>query len=83
MFKSLGDADVAHFAGAEYRVTDKKERMGMTTVFNCAGIDKSKFLEYTETNPATYKVSHQFFSSTMGVEFLCGNESKCMQFIKQ
>jgi len=50
-----GDADVAHLAGAEYRVTDKKERMGMTTVFNCAGIDKSKFLEYTETNPATYK----------------------------
>ena len=55
--------------------------MGMTTVFNCAGIDKSKFLEYTETNPATYKVSHQFFSSTMGVEFLCGNESKFMQML--
>ena len=38
------------------RVSDMKDRMGMTTVFNCAGVDKEKFLEYTEKNPATYKV---------------------------
>ena len=52
-----GDADVAHLAGAEYRVSDMKDRMGMTTVFNAAGVNKEKFLEYTEENPATYKVS--------------------------
>ena len=51
-----GDADVAHLAGAEYRMSDKKDRMGLTTVFNCAGVNKEKFLEYTDTNPATYKV---------------------------
>ena len=39
------------------RVSDMKDRMGMTTVFNCAGVDKEKFLDYTEKNPATYKVS--------------------------
>ena len=51
-----GDADVAHLAGAQYRMTDKKERMGVTAVFNCSGVEKEKFLEYTEKNPATYKV---------------------------
>ena len=51
-----GDADVAHLAGAQYRMTDKKERMGVTSVFNCSGVEKEKFLEYTEKNPATYKV---------------------------
>ena len=52
-----GDADVAHLAGAQYRMTDKKERMGVTSVFNCSGVEKEKFLEYTEKNPATYKVN--------------------------
>ena len=70
-----GDADIAHLAGAEYRVTDKKEsqdheeswcepdlhyyfqdRMGMTTVLNAAGVDKDRFVDYTDKNPATYKV---------------------------
>jgi len=50
-----GDADIAHFAGAEYKKTNKEEMMGVTTVFNCSGVDKEKFLEYTEKNPATYK----------------------------
>merc|ERR1712018_952963 len=43
-----GDADIAHLAGAEYRVTDKKDRMGMTTVLNAAGVDKERFVDYTE-----------------------------------
>ena len=30
--------------------------MGMTTVLNAAGVDKDRFVEYTEKNPATYKV---------------------------
>ena len=38
-------------------MSDKKERMGMTTVLNVSGVDKQRFVEYTENNPATYKVS--------------------------
>jgi len=50
-----GDADVAHFAGAEYRKTVKEEMMGVTTVLNCAGVNKDEFIKYTEKNPATYQ----------------------------
>ena len=50
-----GDADVAYLAGAEYRTTAKDESLGMTTVFNCSGVDKEKFVAYTESNPATYQ----------------------------
>ena len=49
-----GDADVAHFAGAEYRLTPKNEAMGMTTVLNTAGVNKTQFLEYVAKKPATY-----------------------------
>ena len=27
----------------------------MTTVFNASGVNKEKFVEYTEANPATYR----------------------------
>ena len=37
------------------RMTTKAESMGMTQVFNCSGVNKAEFLEYTESNPATYK----------------------------
>jgi len=50
-----GDADVAHLAGAEYTVCPKEESLGTTAVFNCAGVDKQRFLQYTENNPRTYK----------------------------
>ena len=30
--------------------------MGMTTVLNAAGVDKNRFVDYTDKNPATYKV---------------------------
>lgn len=49
-----GDADICHLAGCPYQVLDKKERMAVTTVFNCAGIDKKKFLNYTENEKKTY-----------------------------
>lgn len=49
-----GDADIAHFAGAEYRKTPREQMMGLTTVFGCAGVDKPKFLEWAEANHATY-----------------------------
>jgi len=29
--------------------------MGATAVFNCSGVDKGRFLQYTEENPRTYK----------------------------
>jgi len=50
-----GDADVAHLAGARFTMVDKDEAMGVTSVFNASGVDKSKFLEYTEKKPATYQ----------------------------
>lgn len=49
-----GDADIAHLAGASYRVTPKDKMLGMTTVFNASGVDKQRFLQYTEEQPATY-----------------------------
>ena len=49
-----GDADIAHLAGASYRKTPKDKMLSVTTVFNAAGVDKARFLEYTEKNPATY-----------------------------
>ena len=37
-----------------YRTTPKGESLGMTTVFNCSGVDKKEFIKYTENQPATY-----------------------------
>ena len=36
-----------------YMIID--EAMGMTTVFNCSGVEKKQFLEYVDSNPATYR----------------------------
>jgi ribulose 1,5-bisphosphate synthetase/thiazole synthase len=49
-----GDADIAHLAGASYRKTPKDKMLGMTTVFNASGVDKDRFVQYTEAQPATY-----------------------------
>ena len=49
-----GDADIAHLAGASYRKTPRDQMMGVTTVFSCSGVDKERFLQYTEEQPATY-----------------------------
>jgi len=49
-----GDADIAHLAGASYRKTPKDKMLGVTTVFNASGVDKARFLQYTEDQPATY-----------------------------
>jgi len=50
-----GDADVAHLAGADYTVCPKEESLGTTAVFAASGVDKQKFLQYTEQNPRTYR----------------------------
>lgn len=51
---ATGDADVAHFAGAPFRKTPKDEMLGVTVMFSCAGVDKRRFLQYADANPATY-----------------------------
>jgi ribulose 1,5-bisphosphate synthetase/thiazole synthase len=48
---ATGDADVAHVAGAQYRVTPVDEMMGVTVLFSCSGVDKDRFLEYTRQYP--------------------------------
>jgi len=50
-----GDADVAFLAGARCTKRERGDRMGVTTVFSASGVNKERFLEYTESNPATYK----------------------------
>lgn len=49
-----GDADIAHLAGAPYWVNPVNKRMNVTTVFNCSGVNKERFLQYTDEHPATY-----------------------------
>lgn len=49
-----GDADIAHLAGCSYRKTPKDEMLGVSTIFSCSNVDKQRFLQYTEDNPATY-----------------------------
>jgi hypothetical protein len=49
-----GDADVAYLAGAAHTLIDKNHALGVTTVFNAAGVDRDEFLHYTEEKPATY-----------------------------
>lgn len=50
-----GDADIAYMAGAEYRTNESKNSMAVTTVFNCAGVNKKEFLDYVKNNTPTYK----------------------------
>ena len=49
-----GDADIAYLAGVPFQKTAKDEMLDVTTVFSCAGVDKDKFIQYTQDNPATY-----------------------------
>lgn len=50
-----GDADVACLAGVKFSRIDKEHALGVTSVFNASGVDKDKFLAYTERKPATYQ----------------------------
>eukprot|EP00971_Amphidinium_carterae_P048589 957704-Amphidinium_carterae.1 len=50
-----GDADVAFLAGVEFTKIDKEHAMGVSTVFNAAGVQKNDFLAYAESRPATYQ----------------------------
>lgn len=49
-----GDADIAYRAGAPCHETPKDEMMGVTVMFSCAGVNKERFFEYVNHNPATF-----------------------------
>jgi ribulose 1,5-bisphosphate synthetase/thiazole synthase len=49
-----GDADVAFFANCPTMRLPVPERMGCTTVFSVAGVDKHKFITHVTAKPATY-----------------------------
>lgn len=43
-----GDADVAARAGARFTKLNRKDAMGLTTVFNVVGVNKEDFLKHIE-----------------------------------
>jgi hypothetical protein len=51
---ATGDADIAYLAGAACRKTPKKDMMGVTVMFSCAGINRDRFLEYVVENLSTF-----------------------------
>jgi hypothetical protein len=50
-----GDADVAHYAGAPYRLTPREDMLPVTVMFSVSGVDKKRFLDYVAENPSKYK----------------------------
>jgi hypothetical protein len=50
-----GDADVACYAGAPYRLTAKERMLPVTVMFSVAGVDRRRFLDYVAANPKKYK----------------------------
>ncbi len=52
---STGDADVAHLAGAPWRMAPKNELLGVTVSFSLSGVDRERFLAHVKSSPATYK----------------------------
>jgi hypothetical protein len=51
---ATGDADIAFRAGAPCHRTPLAEAMGVTVTFSCAGVDKTRFLEYVAAQSPTY-----------------------------
>ncbi len=52
---ATGDADIAYRAGAPYRLSRKKDLLGVTVSFSCKGVNRGAFLEYVQSHPATLK----------------------------
>jgi len=50
-----GDADIAHLAGAPWRMTPKKNLLGVTVSFAVSGVNRQRFLKHVGDDPATYK----------------------------
>jgi len=51
---ATGDADLAARAGAPCHTTPAAERMGVSVVFSCVGVDRQRFLEYVARAAPTY-----------------------------
>ena len=51
---ATGDADIAARAGVPCRTTPAAERMGVSVVFSCAGVDRQRFLDYVAAQGPTY-----------------------------
>ena len=51
---ATGDADIAYLAGAPCHKTPKKDMMGVTVMFSCAGVNRERFLEYVVDNLSTF-----------------------------
>ena len=52
---ATGDADIAHLAGAPWRIAPKNELLGVTVTFSLTGVDRKRFLSHVKMNPSTYK----------------------------
>ena len=52
---ATGDADIAHLAGAPWRMAPKNELLGVTVTFSLKGVDRERFLAYVKSHPTTYK----------------------------
>jgi hypothetical protein len=51
---ATGDADIANLAGAPWKAAAVEDRMGVSVGFACSGVDKKRFLDYVQSDPATY-----------------------------
>jgi hypothetical protein len=51
---ATGDADIAVRAGAPCRQLPVAERMGVTVMFSCSGVDKGRFLDHVAASAPTY-----------------------------
>lgn len=52
---ATGDADIAHLSGAPWQAAPVNKRMGVSVGFSCSGVNRERFLEYVEKNPAAYR----------------------------
>jgi hypothetical protein len=52
---ATGDADIAHRAGAPWRMAPRNELLGVTVSFSLTGVDRERFLAYVKSRPSTYK----------------------------
>ncbi len=51
---ATGDADIAHLAGAPWRMSPKSDLMGVSVGFSVNGVDRDRFLAHVAADPACY-----------------------------
>jgi ribulose 1,5-bisphosphate synthetase/thiazole synthase len=52
---ATGDADIAHMAGAPWRIAPKGEALGVTVSFSMSGVDRERFIGHVKNNPPSLK----------------------------